>query len=226
MNAKPLCPNGTRARAIPAKAPELVVIEKDACLSKDEREELNECEKVISRHLGAFFEIGMALLKVCQKRLYREQYHSFDQYCREKWEISRMHAYRLVHAAEVHKALSPIGDIPLPANEAQIRPLTSLPLEEAQRAWKLVVKKAGKSKITAQFVAEVVGRAGKEPRSARPNFDLLQWQRDAQDMLGRVSDAIAQSEFELAIQGLDQVRLRVDLERERFMRETERMSIV
>ncbi|MGA7128214.1 MAG: hypothetical protein WBZ19_18020, partial [Chthoniobacterales bacterium] len=50
--------------------------------------------------------------------------HQSD-YCRERWNLERAHACRLVSAAQVTTNLSPIGDI-LPANIEQTRPLASL----------------------------------------------------------------------------------------------------
>ena len=199
-----------------------VLVLDDPQLSESEQQELLHCEEVITRNLGAFFEIGAALLIVNQKRLYRAQHHSFDQYCRERWDMSRMHAYRLLHAAEVHQALSPIGGIPLPANEAQIRPLTALPITEAKKVWKQVVKRAGEKKITAGLVAEVVAKVHKDsPPEKGSRVHLLQWQRDAHELLAGVAAAITQNEFGKALEGLDMVRLRVDIERARASRQDE-----
>jgi len=59
-----------------------------------------------------------------QQRLYREQYETFEDYCRERWGWSKTHVNRQVDAARVAAALTPIGVIP--ANEAQARELVPL----------------------------------------------------------------------------------------------------
>lgn len=58
---------------------------------------------------------------VRDRRLYRATFGTFEGYCRERWGLSRKRSYDLMGAAETVKALSPIGDSPVPANEAQAR---------------------------------------------------------------------------------------------------------
>jgi hypothetical protein len=101
-------------------------------LTATERERLDQCEAVIARGLRQFVEVGNALGLICEQRLYRQEFQTFEDYCRERWDMSPSYAYRKVHAAWVMEVLSPIGDkVPLPANEAQTRPLTKLASAEA-----------------------------------------------------------------------------------------------
>ena len=65
--------------------------------------------------------------------LYRATYSTFEDYCRERWGMSRIHAFRLIQAAEVKENLLPIGNIL--TSESQARPLTSLPSEKQREAW-------------------------------------------------------------------------------------------
>ena len=68
-------------------------------------------------------------------------------------------------AAATVKALSPIGDnklpegIPLPSNEAQVRPLVNLKPKEAREVWISAVGKAKDGQVTAKLVqAQVISR--------------------------------------------------------------------
>lgn len=124
-------------------------------LSSSEADELHRCEIIIERGLKTFFEVGAALLRVRDLRLYRGDYTTFEDYCHQRWGMSRPHAYRLIDAAQVQANLSPIGDI-LPTNEAQTRPLTKLKDPEQQReAWQQAIASAA-GRVTAMHVARVV----------------------------------------------------------------------
>lgn len=66
-------------------------------------------------------------------------WETFEDYCREQWGMSRIHAHRMIEAAYVTNNLLPIGNI-LPMTESQARPLASLEPAEQAEAWKLAVK--------------------------------------------------------------------------------------
>jgi hypothetical protein len=123
-------------------------------LSLDETDELQRCEQIVERGLKTFFEVGAALMRVRDLRLYRVEYHTFENYCQERWGMTRRHANRLVESAEVVHNVGPIG--PTPDNEAQARPLAKLKDPEQQReAWQRAVATAA-GKITAAHVEQVV----------------------------------------------------------------------
>ena len=50
---------------------------------------LTECEAVIERGLRTFVEVGEALLRIRDERLYRETHGTFEDYCRERWAMRR-----------------------------------------------------------------------------------------------------------------------------------------
>jgi hypothetical protein len=87
-------------------------------------------------------------------------YGSLENYCRQRWGFGQSQAYRLIGAAEVLRALSPIGEnrhIPLPINENQTRPLMQLKLpQDQQRAWELVIEKTADGKITGTIINQAV----------------------------------------------------------------------
>ncbi|MCX5804182.1 MAG: hypothetical protein NTU69_11745 [Proteobacteria bacterium] len=79
-------------------------------------------------------------MKIRDSRLYREQYGTFEEYCKEKWGMSKTHANRLISSTEVTDNLTPIGVIP--KTESQVRPLTKLEPAEQKEAWDKAVKTA------------------------------------------------------------------------------------
>ena len=87
-------------------------------------------ERVIAAGLATFVEVGAALMRIRDERLYVDEYGTFEDYCRERWGFSRSRAHRLIEAAEITEAVLPIGNI-APANEGQARELTGLDPETA-----------------------------------------------------------------------------------------------
>lgn len=124
-------------------------------LAKKDFEELKRHEETISRGLDTFVEVGAALLAIRDGRLYRVEYKTFEDYCKNKWGISRIHAHRMIEASSVVNNLLPMGNI-LPETERQVRPLVSLPFEKQAEVWKKAVETAPDGKITAAHVQKVV----------------------------------------------------------------------
>jgi hypothetical protein len=71
---------------------------------------LSELETRIERGLQTFIDVGLALLEIRDRRLYREAgFKSFDTYCRERWGWSRDRGYQLMQAAEVVQSMPTKG---------------------------------------------------------------------------------------------------------------------
>jgi hypothetical protein len=126
-------------------------------LNIDESHELERCEVVIKQGLNTFIEVGQALMTIREKRLYRIVFKTFEDYCIERWAISKPRAYQLIDAANVIIGLSTMVDV-LPESERQVRPLTSLEPEIQKEVWKEVVKQSEETRqpITAAKVQSVV----------------------------------------------------------------------
>ena len=116
---------------------------------------LAECEAVIERGLQTFVEVGNALLTIRDGRLYRAIAGTFEDYCRERWNMSRPRAYQLIDAAMTVTNLSTTVDI-LPTSERQIRPLTYLEPVDQQTVWQEIIEKVQGGKITAAIVQKIV----------------------------------------------------------------------
>lgn len=125
-------------------------------LSLDEQDELQRCEQIVERGLKTFFEVGTALLRVRDLRLYRVEYATFEDYCQARWDMGRHYVNRIIAASQVRETLVTIGT-KLPDNEAQARPLSKLPDPAQQRmAWQRAVETAPDGRITAAHVEQVV----------------------------------------------------------------------
>jgi hypothetical protein len=182
-------------------------------LSPAEVRELVTCEEIISQGWETFVNVGRALAAIRDKRLYRADFETFEAYCRRKWQYGKSHAYRLIGAAEVIASLSPIGDIPLPRNEAQVRPLLGLRADEVQAIWREAVKKAGKKNVTAKLVNQAVARfrlpADIAPMNSKAPPNTEQVKRTialADKILQRAKQQVEAGDFARAAAALNQLR--------------------
>lgn len=99
--------------------------------------------------MKAFYEVGNALLQIRDSRLYREQYKTFEEYCREKWNLSRPRAYQLIESAVTVEALSTVVDKKDIPPEFTIRPLSNLEPEQRAEVYQQAVDTAPEGKVTA-----------------------------------------------------------------------------
>lgn len=132
-------------------------------LSEAERAELRACEAVIAAGWQAFVEVGLALARIRDARLYRVEYDTFHAYCREKWHYGERYANRLISAAAMITHLRTICSDCQPDHEGQVRPLVSLTPAQAQLAWTCAVENAGGRKITARSVKRAMQDLGLAP---------------------------------------------------------------
>jgi len=127
----------------------------------DEAAELDRLERIIARGIEHFLAVGNALIEIRDREYYRSTHPTFEVYCRDRWNISRPQAYRLIESAKT--ADETMADpVPLkmkrPLRETHLRPLSKLPKEERQAAWDEAVETAPDGKITEKHVEEVVAK--------------------------------------------------------------------
>lgn len=121
------------------------MVDADADLAK-----LKFHEDEIARSLIAFFEVGNHLIAIKADRLYKAAgYSTFDEYCRDRWQIGRGRGYQLMTSAAIYEemlAAAPemsTGVDILPTHEGQLRPLAGLNIKEMFSAWADAVKQSG-----------------------------------------------------------------------------------
>src|SRR5438105_4240737 len=134
----------------------IIALESVPPLSVDEQGQFEEFEGIIATRLKAFFEVGEALIKIKEGKLYRALSSTFEEYCRKRWNFSRIHAHRLLHAAEVRTTLMSLQASALPENERQVRPLEGLQPKAAEKAWLKALELADGKKITGKIVEKAV----------------------------------------------------------------------
>ena len=133
-------------------------------LTTSERGLLSSYETVVQQGLDSFVEVGNALAAIRDGRLYRESHQTCEAYCVERWNLSKSRAYQFLRGAEVVERLAECTTVDvMPDNEAQVRPLASLPEEQQAEAWKEAVESApvdddGQPQVTAKHVEAAVER--------------------------------------------------------------------
>lgn len=147
-------------------------------LTVEEESERLRLERKVEK---AFYEAGLALQTLRDKRLWRSTHYSFKEYCQDRFAFSKSQSYRLIDAVEIGKNI--YGEVPnwgrnktivLATAESQLRPLKKLKSPERQQeAWAIAVEEAGGKVPTAKIVREVVDRLEpKKTKSRRTTAEL------------------------------------------------------
>jgi hypothetical protein len=121
-----------------------------AQLSSDETATLRTCERLIDDPSPAR---GAALRVIRDGRLYRSSHDTFEDYCRDRWQISKTEANRLIKAGEVFANLTPIGVTALP--ESHARELGHLSPDEQRAVYQVVKSTAPDGKVTQAHLKTV-----------------------------------------------------------------------
>lgn len=119
------------------------------------RNELAEHESEMNR---CRFEFGRRLEIIRDKRLYRADFDTFEDYCREKWSIGRDAANKKIQAVKVVNELVDSLDNTLSiSSERTAREFTEVPKEDRPKvaeAAKQVAAEKGRDKINSRDVKE------------------------------------------------------------------------
>jgi ATP-dependent 26S proteasome regulatory subunit len=97
-------------------------------LTAKEQAEFKECEKTITNNYQSAFQLAEALHQIRNKKLYRAEYKTFEEYCSKKWEYSRSYCTRLIEMNEVVTELKQLPDFKdaIIRNEGQARVFVNL----------------------------------------------------------------------------------------------------
>lgn len=123
---------------------------------KQNEQELVRLEGVIQKNIGAFYEVGRALMEIRDKNYYSAVlgYDTFEAYCKERWDFTRDYAYKLISSSSVVDNVD--NCIQKPATESQTRPLAKLEPAQQREAWQKAVETAPEGKVTAAHVYKIV----------------------------------------------------------------------
>jgi transposase len=146
-----------RMRQNEAEALQTIVVSSPSAPEASEPHADEDCmtlaryEEIVDRGFEYAWEAGEALKQIRDRRLFVRSHTTFEEYVRDRFQVHRSHAYRWIQAAEVVENLSPIGDMPKPKNESQIRPLVGLNPEHQVAAWQHACASAS-GPVTAKTV--------------------------------------------------------------------------
>ena len=124
-------------------------------------EEMRERLRLERKVEKAFYEAGVALQALRDKRLYRSTHPTFEEYCRERFGFTKRSAYYLIDSVLIVDNLQKSEPLvhKMPTSERQCRPLKRLKSPKRQQeAWAIAVEQAGGKVPTAKIVKEVVDR--------------------------------------------------------------------
>lgn len=139
-----------------------------APLSSDEKKALVANEQTIKHHLLDDWKVAEALTDTCERKLYRETYRTFKEYCPKCLRLSHSRARQLIGALAVRKHLEEAcGMDMLPETECQVRPLTHLRKKPdlQVKAWESAWSKAKGQPTGIQVKKAVEVLAPRTPRS-------------------------------------------------------------
>lgn len=128
-----------------------------ATLQVIEERELSRCEKTIEKGMATFVEVGQALAKIRDGKLYRDTHKTFAAYCKERWGHNRDWAYKLIDASAATECIPKNTKQP---TQAQAKKLAKAPAEQQAEVWEGVLEDAEQSgeEVTAARVEEAVAK--------------------------------------------------------------------
>lgn len=122
--------------------------------------ELDRLEGIIQQNIGAFYEVGRALMKIRDEELYKIKnggaYQTFEDYCKGVWDFNSSRARQLMAAIETADNIKSVTNSNGPKNELQLRPLARLEPDQQREAWQKALDTAPDGKVTAAHVQKVV----------------------------------------------------------------------
>lgn len=148
-------------------------------LTNNEAARLADLEGRIEQGLASFIEVGEALSAIRDARLYRTTHGTFENYCAEKWGMSKRHCDRLISSAEVVQSLGPIG--PKIESESQARELSRVEPEHRAAVVEKAIQATG-GKLTAPAIkaaAVEVEIVPDSPPSYPSESPYRKWQRES-----------------------------------------------
>lgn len=135
-------------------------------LTEEEQQDLIRREEYIEDNLQTLFSVGKAFADIRDRKLYRETHRTFEDYCKDRWQISRPRAYQLIDASVVQENLSTNVDkgTPLPTNESQTRALKKAPPEKQLDIWQKAVAQNDGRVPSARQIIQVVELEQPKPK--------------------------------------------------------------
>lgn len=145
--------NSSKAVAVMGKSNHPATITTE--LTTKEQDELLQLEEQIAENIVGGFKLAAALSQIRDKKLYRDAYKTFDEYCKKRWEYSRSYCERLADMNGVLTDLKGFEDNEIfPRNENQARVFVPLKKEQRIKLIETVFKESKTDPMTAAEFAK------------------------------------------------------------------------
>lgn len=174
-----------------------------ATLMVTESADLERCESVIEKGMGTFVEVGQALARIRDGRLYRDEYKSFAVYVKQRWGKTRDWADMTITSSQVVARLEVAEHVPQKPNARQAEALAKAPKETQAEVWADVVEEHGE-KVTAAKVAEVVEKR-KEAAKPTPKTGEAPRNKNGSERITAASRKAALAALGGLVRSLDQM---------------------
>jgi hypothetical protein len=124
-------------------------------LTDVEQEDFERLEDVIRVNYKSTYELAAAMAEIRNRRLHREFYNTFEEYCKERWKYSRSYCERLADMDGVIQDLKGYeGSDVMPRNELQARVFVSLNKDQRVELLKTVLAESKTDITTASEFAK------------------------------------------------------------------------
>lgn len=124
-----------------------------AILTQPEKEALAAAEADIRDGMGGFKKVGAALQTVCELRLYRDEFKTFDEYCASRWGFTRRRAYQQIENAKVAREIQERSGVVIEI-ESHAAALAAVPEEKREQIFAQI---GAEGKVTAAKIMEAAG---------------------------------------------------------------------
>ena len=162
-----------------------------------DQEDLINLERAVRQGLAVFYRVGEALAKIRDRQLYKQHgYKDFREYLKEKWNMGKSQAYRLIDSNEVIKNLESVPhggqkvgrhvrenlltqnateELTLPQSERVTRELAKLPPDRQSEAWSVAVQTSKDNNPTAAHTKAVVASMVSRPDKLTVQIDATRF---------------------------------------------------
>jgi hypothetical protein len=165
-------------------------------LSAKERKDLSQCEQVIEQGQTQFVKVGEALQRIRDKKLYRENYRTFDAYLAKRWGFGRIFALNQIDSSGVVANLVK-KKLPAPTDEATARAVGRFSKRDQAKVWKKALKLARQNQPNSAHVRQAAIDLGliKPAQTTTEPAEPMSYESSWDQFVESVDDVIISSDL-------------------------------